>query len=145
MIKMLRGVFGLPEKGIVKRKDKNSEPFNAGAEQEARLVSLGLAEYVDDTVVDDAPIGFDETPPELPELPDGVEAIPKYSIENTATELREIAKMCGLTFKVGMTKTAMVEALDKFFEENLVDDAEDTDNDTVVDDAPTFDASEAVQ
>ncbi len=145
MIKMLRGTYGLPVKGIVKGMNKNSGAFNAGAEEEARLVSLGLAEYVDDTVVDDAPIGFDETPPELLELPDGVEAIPEYSIKNTATELRKIAKMCGLTLKVGMTKAAMVEALDKFFEENLVDDAEDTDNDTVVDDAPVFDASEAVQ
>lgn len=140
MIKMLRGVFGLPVDGIVKGMDKNSEPFNAGAEQEARLVSLGLAVYVDDaeSTIIDAPIGFDETPPEMPELPDGVEAIPEYSIENTAAELREIARMCGLTFKVGMSKAEMVAALDEFFEENLIEGEPD-------EDAPAFDAAEAVQ
>ena len=141
MIEMLQGTFGLPVNGIVKGMNKNSGPFDAGAEQEARLVSLGLAKYVDEPVVEDAPV-FDETPPELPELPDGVEAIPEYSIESKADELREIAKMCGLSFKVGMTKAEMVEALDKFFDENLVDDAED---ESVVEDAPVFDATEAVQ
>ena len=67
MIKMVAGVFGLPiGNGIVERKTKDSEPFEASAEQEARLVKLGLARYVGNTtpVVDNGPIGFDETPDE---------------------------------------------------------------------------------
>jgi hypothetical protein len=143
MIKMIRGVFGLPVNGIVKAMDKNSGPFEAGAEQEARLIRLGLAVRVDggepahaETVDTSTPIGFDETPP----LPEGVTAIPEYSVDMKATELREIGAMCGLSFKVGMKKTEMVAALDAYVEANMVDD-EDEDGEP----APAFDASEAVQ
>lgn len=146
MIKMKNGTFGLPVDGIVKPMTKNSGPFEAGEEQEARLVALGLAEYVGEVPEtgesDGAPIGFDETPPELPELPEGVTAIPEYSIATSAKELRKIGKMCGLSFGVGMTKEAMVEALDKHIEENTVEDAE---IEGESDGAPVFDASEAVQ
>lgn len=142
MIRMIRGVFGLPVKGIVKAMDKNSGPFNAGAEQEERLIRLGLAVRVDDgepapvdEVETDAPIGFDETPP----LPEGVTGIPEYSVDMKASELREIGAMCGLTFKVGMTKADMVAALDAHIEANMVDD------DEADEDAPVFDAAEAVQ
>jgi hypothetical protein len=55
-----------------------------------------------------------------------------------AAELREIGALCGLTFKVGMTKAEMVAALDKHIEENTVVD------ETPDEDAPTFDAAEAV-
>ena len=142
MIKMVAGVFGLPVgNGIVERKTKDSEPFTASAEQEARLVKLGLARYVDAPAEAAEPIGFDETPDEgaeLPELPDGVVGIPEYSVDMKAAELREIGALCGLTFKVGMSKADMVAALDKHIEENTVDD------ETPDDDAPTFDAAEAV-
>lgn len=145
MIKMIRGVFGLPVNGIVKGMDKNSGPFNAGAEQEERLVRLGLAVKVEDedgepaTTADnavdtDTPIGMDDMPP----LPEGVTGIPEYSVDTKATELREIGKMCGLTFKVGMTKADMVAALDKHIAENTVEDEDG-------EPAPVFDASEAVQ
>jgi len=148
MIKMVRGVFGLPVNGIVKAMDKDSGPFEASAEQEERLVRLGLAVRVegsepapvedtteDDTHVD-APIGFDETPP----LPEDALGIPEYSEDMKATELREIGKQCGLNFKVGMSKKEMVAALDAHFETNMVDE-EDEDGEP----APEFDATEAVQ
>lgn len=165
MIKMKAGVFGLTVNGITKPMDKNSGPFRANAEQEARLVALGMAEYVpdpealmeqdtskdnDDTNTGDIdPVGFDETPPEddgEPELPEDVIPIPEYSAENTAAELREIGKLCGLTFKSGMTKAEMVAALDAHIEANMVDGVEITDDDAEDDGepAPTFDASEAV-
>ena len=149
MIKMIRGVFGLPVNGIVVAKDKNSEPFSASEEQEKRLVERGFAEYVDgvDTLT---PIGFDEIPEgdaleddsnELPELPEGVTAIPEYSEDMKQSELREIGAMCGLTFKVGMTKKEMVAALDAHIEANMVEgDALEDDEE-----APEFDALEAVQ
>ena len=167
MIKMKAGVFGLPVNGAVKAMDKNSGPFRAGAEQEARLVALGMAEHVPDpdevksdddaNTGDDAdtntgdinPVGFDETPPEddgEPELPEDVIPIPEYSTENTAAELREIGVLCGLTFKSGMTKAEMVAALDAHIEANMVDGVDVTDDDAEDDGepAPTFDASEAV-
>ena len=131
MIQIICGVYGHYINGQVIAKDKNSEPFELSPEREAELVAKGVAVYVTP-----APIGFDETPPELPE---DVIPIPEYSIENTAKELREIGKICGLTFKVGMSKANMVAALDEFFEEHLED--EDPDDDDI---APVFDAAEAV-
>ena len=54
----------------------------------------------------------------------------------TAKELRELGKIYGLTFKVGMSKAEMVDALkDHFAAENAEDD----------EDAPELDASKAVQ
>lgn len=140
MIQMKTGTFGLPVNGIVKAMTKDSGPFKASKEQEARLVKLGLAVYVDEE-----PIGFDETPDDLP---DGVTGIPEYSIDNTANELREIGKLCGLTFKVGMTKADMVAALDAHIAENTVDGVEVNEDGEIAvaedEDAPTFDASQAV-
>lgn len=145
MIKMVRGVFGLPVNGIVKAMDKDSGPFKASAEQEERLVRLGLAVKVeategepapaaDETVDTGAPIGFDEMPP----LPEEETEIPEYSVDMKATELREIGAKSGLTFKVGMSKVDMVAALDKHFEEYTVEDEDG-------EPAPAFDATEAVQ
>lgn len=132
MIKMIAGVFGLEVNGIVKAMDKTSDPFNASKEQEARLVKLGLAVYVD------APTDA---------LPDGVTGIPAYSVEMSANELREIGKLCGLTFKVGTSKAEMVAALDAHIAENTVEGVEvDEDGEIATEeDAPTFDAAEAVQ
>lgn len=152
MIQMIAGVFGLPVDGIVKPMDKNCGPFEANPEQEARLIRLGLAVRVDDGT----PIGFDETPPmddeddgepDLSDIPEDVIPIPEYSTENTAAELREIGKLCGLTFKVGMSKAEMVAALDAHIDANMVDDVDVEDEADAEDDgepAPTFDASEAV-
>ena len=140
MIQMKSGTFGLSVNGFVKAMTKDSGPFVASEEQEARLVKLGLAVYVDED-----PIGFDETPDDLP---DGVVGIPEYSIDNTANELREIGKLCGLTFKVGMTKADMVAALDAHIAENTVDGVEVNEDGEIAvaedEDAPTFDASQAV-
>ena len=133
MIQMKAGTFGLPVGGSVKAMTKESGPFKASEEQEARLVKLGLAVYVGE--------------PELPELPDGVVGIPEYSIENTANELREIGKLCGLTFKVGMTKAEMVEALDEHIAAHTVEGvtADENGEISVDEDAPIFDAAEAVE
>ena len=131
MIQMICGTYGHYVNGQVIARTKDSDPFEISPEREAELVSKGLAVYVND-----APIGFDEIPPEL--LPDDVTPIPEYSTENTAKELREIGSICGLTFKVGMSKADMVAALDAFFDENLTDEEPDGEP------APSFDAAEAV-
>lgn len=159
MIKMISGVYGMPvlnKKGetvSVKRVGPEYGPFTLPADKEARLVSRGVAAYVEppvmheqddgedapDAVVDVpgedvgdiGPIGFDD----IPELPEGVTAIPEYGVEMKASELREIGKMCGLTFKVGMKKEEMVAALDKHIEENMVDGVEiNEDGEIAVDD-----------
>lgn len=146
MIKMIRGVFGLPVNGIVKAMDKNSGAFEAGAEQEERLVRLGLAVKVEtadgdsvppaDEVDTDTPIGMDETPPDDFDETEAVEEIVDLNTLS-AKELREIGKQYGLTFKVGMTKDDMVAAIEKAQSETV----EEEDGDP----APVFDAAEAVQ
>ena len=146
MVQIVRGVYGHYIGGRVVAKDKNSAPFELSPEQEERLVKAGVAEYVnlpvnapDEDGNTEAPIGFDE-------LPEDVVGIPEYSVESSAKELREIGKMCGLTFPATMTKADMVAALDKHIEENTVDGVDiDEDGEGVPDEgAPTFDAADAV-
>ena len=139
MIKIVRGVYGFVDKdGIVRPKTEADEPFELLQEQEARLVNLGVAQYVgtvkdtqepEEVEGEQEPIGFDETP--AAEI-----TLSEYSVK----ELREIGKEYGLTFKVGMTKDDMVKAIEAA-EAELDNDAEDEDSEP----APVFDASEAVQ
>ncbi len=143
MIKMIRGVFGLPVNGIVKAMDKNSGAFEAGAEQEARLVRLGLAVKVEtgepatvETVDTTDPIGMDETPPDDFDEAEAVEEIVDLK-SLPVKELRKIGKQYGLTFNVGMSKDDMVTAIENAQAEAV----EDEDGEP----APVFDAAEAVQ
>lgn len=138
MIKIIRGVYGHLVNGRVYPKDCNSEPFALTPAQEKRLVSEGFAEYVDCKMY--------ETEPELPELPDGVDAIPEYNVNMKADELREIGKIMGLTFNNRMTKAEMVAEMDAFINEHMEESEEDADIPPEdYEEAPTFDAAEAVQ
>lgn len=110
MIKMIAGRFGLPVNGIIKAMDKDSGPFNAGAEQEARLVKLGMAVYVgvaENATTTDAPIGFDE----IPEDEDGEDGEGASLEDMSANDLRALGKEYGLSFKVGTKKADMIEAI----------------------------------
>lgn len=125
MIQMISGVYGLPvfdadgTKRIVGM-GPNNGPFSIDAKREAELVERKLAVYVDAV----------ETPSEI----EDAEETPLT--EMSANELRKIAKERGISFKVGMKKTEMIEALSSAPSE--IEDAEAVD-------APTFDAAEAVQ
>jgi hypothetical protein len=140
MIKIVRGVYGFMDKdGFVRPKTAADEPFELLSEQEARLVRLGVAEYVGDvkgeelreieqeeTEEEQVPIGFDEMPEEEPALS-----------ELSVKELREIGREYGLTFKVGTSKADMIKAIEAAEAElSAVDDDSEP--------APVFDASEAV-
>ena len=138
MIKIVRGVYGFMDKdGIVRPKTEADEPFELLPEQEARLVKLGVAQYVGNVKSEQEtefeeeqdPIGIDETP--VDDRP-----LSEYSVK----ELREIGKEYGLTFKVGTSKADMVKAIEAA-ETELNIGAEDEDGEP----APVFDASEAVQ
>lgn len=138
MIRMICGVYGHYVDGRVVPKDKTSKPFSLDPEQEARLVRVGVAAYVEEKLAD-----------ELPELPEGVTAIPAYSMETKADDLRKIAKQLGMTFPVGTTKAEMVAQMDAFLEEHT-EDMENLDGDVDMppedtEEAPTFDAAQAVQ
>lgn len=142
MIKIIKGVYGHLVNGIVKPKTSADEPFELTEEQEARLVNLGVAIYVNGGRT---------------ALPEDVQEI-DWNINMKATELREIAKGMGLTFPVGTTKADMVAAMDKFVEnlpdENGEDSFAEVDpigfdeqppEDFAGEDAPVFDAAEAVE
>lgn len=146
MIKIIKGVYGyMTPAGIVKPKTAEDAPFSLTAEQEKRLVDLGVAEYVAAANKAEPEI----EPEQLPDLPEGVTGIPEYNANMKADELREIAKGMGLTFKANASKAAMVEAMDKYIEEHSVpgynvdtgeiEDAEDDEK------PPVFDAAEAVK
>lgn len=140
MIKIVQGVYGYLDKdGIVRPKTEADEPFTLTPEQEERLVRLGVAVLVgmaeeaptaepNSEEPEQYPIGFDEAPVDE-------RGLEEYSVK----ELREIGKDYGLTFKVGMSKADMIQAIEKA-EAELDIDAEDEDGES----APTFDASEAV-
>lgn len=119
MIKMVAGTFGLPVNGVIKPMTKDSGPFEAAPEQETRLVKLGLAVYVGEPTVTE--------PGEIVDLE-----------EMSANDLRALGKEYDLSFKVGMKKADMIEAI-KAAQNEGNEDKE------AVEDAPTFDASEAVQ
>lgn len=138
MIKIICGVYGHyvtdkeTGKSRVVAKDKNAEPFELTKEQEARLVGLGVAKYVNTPETVKEP----ETEPDWAEKP---------LEEMTAKELREIGKEMGYSFKVGLTKAEMIECIkhgppDAVAPEDTDEDAEDDGEQ-----APTFDATEAVQ
>lgn len=135
MIKIIQGVYGHMVDGRVYPKNSTSEPFELSEAQEARLVGLGVAVYVD---------GGSSA------LPEGGDGAPLYySVDMKADELRAIAKDMGLTFKVGMSKAEMVEAMDAHIKASIEENEADTDTTEEAEDdgeeLPEFDAAEAVE
>ncbi len=55
MIKMIAGVYGYKEGGIIMPKDKNSEPFSLDSEREAELVARGVAAYANLIIPEEKP------------------------------------------------------------------------------------------
>lgn len=142
MIKMKSGTCGVPVvhgNAVVRveRKTPNDEPFTLSPEAEARLVNRGVAVYVNAT----APIVAPEN------HTDGGEGV---SLEDMkADDLRALGKEYGLSFKVGVKKAEMIEAI-KAAQAESGEDEDTEDEDPSEDDedgegAPTFDPSEAVQ
>ena len=129
MIQIVRGVYGFLDKdGIVRPKTEADAPFELLPEQEARLVALGVAQYVG--AVKSAPVAGESVEEAAT---DGL-SLADLSVK----ELREIGKEYGLSFKVGISKADMVAAIEEAEAELEADDEDG-------EDAPTFDASEAVQ
>ena len=149
MIEMIAGVFGLPIKDKsgktirIKGMGPNDGPFSVSPEREAELVAKNIARYVDDVadnpdddyVPNDAPIGFDETPPDDLVGEEETAEEPIDLSDLSAKELREIGKEYGLTFKATDKKATMIEAIEAAQREIAA----------VPDDAPTFDPTEAVE
>lgn len=90
---------------------KTMADINAAKKQPAEIVATAPADKTDD--------GEGNTPPA---------AKPEYGVDMKVAELRELLEENGLTFKVGMTKTEMVAALDEVFCNVAPDDPVDNDS-----------------
>ncbi len=119
-IKITAGVFGWNH-GTYELVKAGAPPIEVGEALAQRLVTKGVAAYVTPSPV-----------AETLDLPEEVVDVPGYSTRNTVKELQAIGEQLGITFEEGMTKAQMVEILDQY---NAGED----------EDAPTFDATEAVQ
>lgn len=147
MIQMTSGVYGT--KHGMKR--SNDGPFSLSAAEEARLVDRGVAKYVGDPVLQDEPAA-------------GGKPLDEMSL----AELRALGKEYGLSFRVGMTKAAMANAIraaeqpdaeeedagsesdvdpvdQEGVEEEGTADLDDEEGDAADEEAPTFDPTQAVQ
>ena len=147
MIEIICGVYG-GKNGLKRPGDK---PFSLSPAEEARLVARKVARYVEQPKQDDAdaeqhqdeddgaPIGFDETPSEdfAEDGEDEAEVMDEIiDLESlTGKELRELGAEYGLAFKANAKKSEMIAAITAA-QDKLAEDAGE---------APTFDASEAVE
>lgn len=151
MIRIIAGVYGYKENGIILPKDKDSEPFSLDPEREAELVAQGVAEYAN-VIIPEAELepepetaGAEQQPAEDPAEPgaeepdpeaeepdpeaDGDEdpqnekpEKPEYSDKLRLTELQALAGAYGLDAQNMRTKAEVIKLLDDYFAEE--DDTE---------------------
>jgi hypothetical protein len=122
MIKIINGIYGYKQGNSIIPKTKKDEPFECDKAEEARLVKLGVAEYVGETKTE--------------------EDAPLYTDATGLAELKEIAKSLGATdeeLKPIKSKAAAKELIDK-----LAAGAEQTETEEVEEDAPKFDEVDGV-
>ena len=140
MIKIIAGVYGYKENGIILPKDKDSEPFSLDPEREAELVTQGVAEYANVIIPETA--GAEQQPAEDPAEPEAEEPEqdlepeadgdedpqsekaekPEYSDKMRLTELQALAGAYGLDAQNMRTKAEVIKLLDDYFAEE--DDTE---------------------
>lgn len=102
MIRIIKGYYGYKKGSSIIPKSSKDAPFECDKAEEARLVKLGVAEYV----------GNPET--------EEVEAEALYTDETGLAELKEIAKKLGATdeeLKPIRSKAAAKELIDKLADE----------------------------
>lgn len=112
MIKIIKGTYGYRKGNRIIPKTPADDPFTATPEQEARLVRLGVAVYVDAPV--EAPTAPTPKAPEKAETGSkDVDELPAYNIDMKLDELKEIAKAYGVDASNARKKAdviAMIEA-----------------------------------
>lgn len=131
MIKMISGVYGYRDTdGTIKPKTSKDPPFSLSAEEERRLVRLRVAEY-SDKPGEDTPesgtatpaggvevTGEGDTPTGDNSGAEGLESAlgrPAYSVDTSFDDLKELLSLCGIKFKVGMSKAGMIATLDEYY------------------------------
>ena len=120
MIKIINGIYGLRNGNSVIPKTSKDEPFSCDKTEEARLVKLGVAEYVTcKEVSNDAQL---------------------YTNETSLAELKEIAKTLGATDEV--LKSIRAKATAKELIDALLTGTEESEEAAL--DIPTFEAVDGV-
>lgn len=119
MIKIIAGVYGYKENGIILPKDKDSEPFSLDPEREAELVAQGVAEYAN-VIIPEAELEPEADGDEDPQSEKAEK--PEYSDKMRLTELQALAGAYGLDAQNMRTKAEVIKLLDDYFAEE--DDTE---------------------
>ena len=125
MIKIINGIYGYRKGTSIIPKTNKDEPFECDKAEEARLVKLGIAEYVGQAETEEVE-----------------ECSALYTEETSLTELKEIAKKLGASdeeLKPIRAKAVARELIDK-----LAAGAEQTETEEVEEDAPKFDEVDGV-
>ena len=129
MIMIVKGVYGYVDKhGFVRPKDCNSEPFVTSPEQEARLVKLGVAEYVGEPekvepVNESAQVQISEIGEEAAHLD------PEQLKELTNAELKTMAEDMGIDTAKLKTKAQLIAAItDVPLEDAIAEDDDGVDD-----------------
>ena len=137
MIRIIKGTYGyVDDNGYVRPKTEKDGPFALTDEQEARLVALGVAVYVD------APPAEENGPEEQGNDSDEQETVAQLDAEQlkelTNAKLKELAEEMGIDTDGLRTKAQLIDAITAV--DVVIEPPEDDE-----DDLPQFDAAEAVQ
>lgn len=151
MIKIIAGTYGYVNKktGAVEAKDKKAQPFSCDKDEEARLVALGVAEYVggvnQDEDPDQDPDGKgqdngdahqgDQNDQKSDQEPE------KTLADMTKKELTQIATDLGIELPKKATNQDIIEAIEKARAEHEGDQDEDPDGEEDDDEAPALSAA----
>ena len=118
MIKMIAGVYGYREGGIITPKDKNSEPFSLEPEREAELVERGLAVYANLIIPEEEPEPAGQYGDDSQDDEDGQKQKPEYSEKMKLPELQALAASYGLDAQKMRAKAEVIKLLDDYFKDD---------------------------
>lgn len=118
MIKMIAGVYGYREGGIITPKDKNSEPFSLEPEREAELVERGLAVYANLIIPEEEPEPAGQNGDDSQDDEDGQKQKPEYSEKMKLPELQALAASYGLDAQKMRAKAEVIKLLDDYFKDD---------------------------
>lgn len=137
MIRIIQGVYGYKQGLSVIPKTIKDEPFTCAKEEEARLVKLGVAEYVDEVEAVETKAAEEDAVTEPTEATEPTEeeteeeAVTINLDEMNFAELKDFAKENGATDE-DLKPLKSKDAVKKLIEKLLSDEAEE------VEDAPDF-------
>ena len=126
MIRIIAGVYGHKENGVITPKDSKSEPFSLTPEREAELVAQGVAEYANVIIPDDDQDDDDQNnngQNDDDQDDDAKTKKPEYSDKMKLPELQALAASFGLDAEKMRAKAEVIKLLDDYF----ADDEDDGD------------------